>query len=206
MNVQLFERLAALVRAAGSFTQPTLIIAAAGNESRRDESPDFEIAVSPPAVSEGIISVAALGQGSGGFSVAPFSNTGANLSGPGCKYRLAENMAVAFAHSVEPAWPPHMSRASLPSGRRRSKRHVASMPLSGSAGSPVPRPATAYNLTSIRSISGQGSSVLRRISCLTPQVAIQRPILDRFADVLRLRSAPLPARSAIVRETFRMRS
>jgi subtilisin family serine protease len=82
-NVMLFERLASLIRAQGNFIQPTVIIAAAGNESRRAENPDFEIAVSPPAVAEGIISVAALGQGSQGFTVAPFSNTGANVSGPG---------------------------------------------------------------------------------------------------------------------------
>jgi subtilisin family serine protease len=60
-----------------------VIIAAAGNESRRDENPDFEITVSPPAVSEGIISVAALGESTLGLTVAPFSNTGANVSGPG---------------------------------------------------------------------------------------------------------------------------
>jgi subtilisin family serine protease len=82
-NVQLFERLAALIRARAQFGQPTVIVAAAGNESERDVNPDFEIAVSPPAVSEGIISVAALGQSPGGFVVAPFSNTGANVSGPG---------------------------------------------------------------------------------------------------------------------------
>jgi subtilisin family serine protease len=63
--------------------QPTLLVAAAGNESRRDQSADFEIAVSPPAVSEGIISVAALGRAAGGLVVAPFSNTGARISGPG---------------------------------------------------------------------------------------------------------------------------
>jgi subtilisin family serine protease len=82
-NIQLFERLASLIRAQGAFSQATIIIAAAGNESRRDEDPDFEIAVSPPAVAEGIISVAALGQGNHGFTVAAFSNTGANVSGPG---------------------------------------------------------------------------------------------------------------------------
>ena len=82
-NVQLFERLASLVRAQGAFGQATVIIAAAGNESRRDENPDFEITVSPPAVSEGIISVAALGESTQGLTVAPFSNTGANVSGPG---------------------------------------------------------------------------------------------------------------------------
>ena len=82
-NVQLFERLASLVRTQGMFTQPTLIVAAAGNESERQTNPDFEIAVSPPAVAEGIISVAALGEDPAGLTVASFSNTGANVSGPG---------------------------------------------------------------------------------------------------------------------------
>ncbi len=82
-NVQLFERLASLIRAQGAFGQTTVIVAAAGNESRRDENPEFEITVSPPAVSEGIISVAALGQSDQGLIVAHFSNTGANVSGPG---------------------------------------------------------------------------------------------------------------------------
>jgi subtilisin family serine protease len=82
-NVLLFERLASLVRSMGAFSQVTAIVAAAGNESEREIDPDFEIAVSPPAVSEGIVSVAALGEGPQGLVVAPFSNTGATLSGPG---------------------------------------------------------------------------------------------------------------------------
>jgi subtilisin family serine protease len=84
-NVQLFERLASLIKAQAPFTQPTVIIAAAGNESRRDTNPNFEIAVSPPAVAEGIISVAALGEGGRGLTVAHFSNTGANIAGPGVR-------------------------------------------------------------------------------------------------------------------------
>jgi subtilisin family serine protease len=82
-NVLLFERLAALISAQNLFMQATLLVAAAGNESQRDVNPDFEIAVSPPAVADGIVSVAALGQGPQGFSVATFSNTGARVSGPG---------------------------------------------------------------------------------------------------------------------------
>jgi len=82
-NVQLFERLASLIRAQAAFGLVAVTTAAAGNESRRDEDPNFEINVSPPAVAEGIVSVAALGQGAQGLTVAPFSNTGANVSGPG---------------------------------------------------------------------------------------------------------------------------
>jgi subtilisin family serine protease len=80
LNVLLFERLASAMRARA---QVSLIVAAAGNESRRKVDSRFEIAVSPPAVSEGIVSVAALGQDEGGLSVAEFSNTGALISGPG---------------------------------------------------------------------------------------------------------------------------
>ncbi len=83
LNVLLFERLTSLVRAMGPFAQTTLIVAAAGNESERDVNPDFEIAVSPPAVAEGIVSVAALGESATGLVVASFSNTGATVSGPG---------------------------------------------------------------------------------------------------------------------------
>lgn len=82
-NVQLFERQAGMVKSLAAFGRSALLVAAAGNESQRDVNPNFEIAVSPPAVADGIISVAALGEGPGGFTVASFSNTGANVSGPG---------------------------------------------------------------------------------------------------------------------------
>jgi subtilisin family serine protease len=84
-NTKLFETLASLAGSHAAFAHATVIVAAAGNESRRQENPDWEIAVSPPAVAEGIISVAALGEGDGGLAVAPFSNTGANVSGPGVR-------------------------------------------------------------------------------------------------------------------------
>jgi subtilisin family serine protease len=82
-NILLFERLGSLVQARASFTGPCLLIAAAGNESRRDEDPNFMIAVSPPAAADGIVSVAAVGPDPDGFTVASFSNYGARLSGPG---------------------------------------------------------------------------------------------------------------------------
>ena len=82
-NVALFEKMAQLVQASNGFFQPTVIVAAAGNESGRDANPPFEIAVSPPAVSDGFVSVAALGQNGQKFTVAPFSNTGAIVAGPG---------------------------------------------------------------------------------------------------------------------------
>jgi len=82
-NVQLFDRLSGLVKSLSNMGSASILIAAAGNESKRDVSPDFKIAVSPPAVSEGLISVAALGLSADKFEVAPFSNTGAIVAGPG---------------------------------------------------------------------------------------------------------------------------
>ena len=82
-NILLFERLGSLVQARASFTGPCLLVAAAGNESRRDEDPDFVIAVSPPAAADGMVSVAAVGPHPDGFTIASFSNYGARLSAPG---------------------------------------------------------------------------------------------------------------------------
>ena len=79
-NVLLFDRLSLFINSLAAFAQPTILVAAAGNESER---PTWEIAVSPPAVAEGVISVAALGEGAQGLEVARFSNTGADVSGPG---------------------------------------------------------------------------------------------------------------------------
>ncbi len=84
-NLLLFQSFITFVstQSNNQFSQPVTVIAAAGNESRLDENEDFEIGVSPPAIAEGIVSVAALGQKDNGLAVAPFSNAGAVLSGPG---------------------------------------------------------------------------------------------------------------------------
>ncbi|MBL8484959.1 MAG: S8 family serine peptidase [Rhodocyclaceae bacterium] len=80
-NVTLFERLVGLLNAQ---PQPTLVVAAAGNESRRESNPNFEVSVSPPAVAPGIVSVGALAQRADGtLGMADFSNTGPVISGPG---------------------------------------------------------------------------------------------------------------------------
>jgi subtilisin family serine protease len=82
-NVRLFEHMANLLNARASVAQTTIIVAAAGNESKRTSNPAYEINVAPPAASYGITSVAALADGADGLTVAPFSNTMATVSGPG---------------------------------------------------------------------------------------------------------------------------
>ena len=136
-NVQLFERLAALVRAQGAFQQTTLTVAAAGNESRRNVDPRFTVAVSPPAVAEGIISVAALGQGPQGFTVAPFSNTGANVAAPGVQIVSAKaggglqamsgtSMATPHVAGLTALWAEKVASVAPLSGLQLTARLVAS--------------------------------------------------------------------------------
>lgn len=89
-NVLLFERQASFIAAIGGFQRPAVLVAAAGNESRRDENPDFEIAVSPPAVADGFISVGAVGPAGEKLVIAPFSNTGPRVCAPGIAVQSAK--------------------------------------------------------------------------------------------------------------------
>jgi subtilisin family serine protease len=83
-NVDLFESVAKFLDDFAPFGKSALIIAASGNESERSRPDPYTIDVSPPAVADGIVSVGAIGQAAGGgFDIAPFSNTGAKLVGPG---------------------------------------------------------------------------------------------------------------------------
>jgi subtilisin family serine protease len=85
-NMRLFDRLVELLRARAAQFHSALIIAAAGNESQRDIRPDYAIEVAPPAAADGIVAVAALGTAGpphDALTVAPFSNIGAAVAGPG---------------------------------------------------------------------------------------------------------------------------
>ncbi len=82
-NLRMFDTLMDLIRRQEAFTNGTVVVAAAGNESRRQVNPDHEIAVSLPAAAEGVLSTGALGESDAGLVVAPFSNTFPQLAGPG---------------------------------------------------------------------------------------------------------------------------
>jgi subtilisin family serine protease len=89
-NLRMFDALMGVVRARDAFDAGAVVVAAAGNESRRDENPDFEIAASLPAASEGVVSVGALKQDGGTLTIAPFSNTFPVISGPGVQITSAK--------------------------------------------------------------------------------------------------------------------
>ena len=82
-NLRMFDALMGLIRANEAFGAGAVLVAAAGNESRREVDPRYEIAASLPAAADGVISVGALGPAEGGYVVAPFSNTMPAVSAPG---------------------------------------------------------------------------------------------------------------------------
>ena len=86
-NLRMFDALMDLVRAREAFGAGTVVVAAAGNESERQQDPDYEIAASLPAAAEGVVSVGALGQDGGTLVVAPFSNTFPQISAPGVRIK-----------------------------------------------------------------------------------------------------------------------
>jgi subtilisin family serine protease len=108
-NVTLFERLSGLVTAIGPFGQPALIVAAAGNESGRDQTPPFEIACAPPAVADGLVSVAALGQVGSTLDVASFSNTNAIVAAPGVGITSAKKGGGLVSMSGTSMATPHVA-------------------------------------------------------------------------------------------------
>ncbi|MEC4813288.1 MAG: S8 family serine peptidase [Scytonema sp. PMC 1069.18] len=111
-NVRLFDSLAALIRARGSLFQPSLIVAAAGNESDRQTNPDHELAVAPPAAADGIVSVGALqtkGAPYNALTIAYFSNTGPNICAPGVDIYSAKTKGGYFSLDGTSMATPHVA-------------------------------------------------------------------------------------------------
>jgi subtilisin family serine protease len=83
-NLRFFDVLMQMVKARAAFGDTAVVVAATGNESKRRGAPAFTISASLPAAAEGVISVAALGQGADGkFVIADFSNSMAEVAAPG---------------------------------------------------------------------------------------------------------------------------
>ena len=89
-NLRMFDALMEIVEAGQAFGPGAVLVAAAGNESRRNQNPDHEIAVSIPAAAQGMVSVGALQQGDGGLGIASFSNTFPMIAAPGVGVVSAE--------------------------------------------------------------------------------------------------------------------
>ncbi|AKU12008.1 subtilisin-like protease [Azoarcus sp. CIB] len=82
-NLRMFDAIMGVVKAQAAFGISPLIVAAAGNESRRSVNREYRIAASLPAAADDVISVAAVGRAAERYAVADFSNSLANIAGPG---------------------------------------------------------------------------------------------------------------------------
>ncbi|MBM9512842.1 S8 family peptidase [Desulfogranum marinum] len=82
-NLRMFDAVMLMIRRQAAFGAGTIVVAAAGNESKRNTNPDYKIGVSIPAAAEGVMAVGALEQGSNGLGVAYFSNTFPQIAAPG---------------------------------------------------------------------------------------------------------------------------
>lgn len=82
-NIRLFDKLSQFITQFSPRGITPVLIAASGNESRRNLNRHFVIAASPPAAAEGFVSVGALRESPNGFEIADFSNTSPIVVAPG---------------------------------------------------------------------------------------------------------------------------
>ena len=108
-NLRMFDALMQVARSREAFGAGALILAAAGNESRRDDNPEHELAASLPAAAEGVVSVGALAQSPAGLQVAPFSNTFCQLSAPGVDVLSARSGGGLVSFSGTSMATPHVA-------------------------------------------------------------------------------------------------
>lgn len=82
-NLRMFDAVMSVLKAQAAFGVSPLVVAAAGNESRRQINSDYRIAASLPAAADNVVSVAAMARSGERYSVADFSNSLALVSAPG---------------------------------------------------------------------------------------------------------------------------
>lgn len=83
-NLRLLDRLLHMLRMQEPFTGGAIIVAAAGNDSRRGADSEHIMTACPPCGSDKIVSVGALDRADrGGYRVSSFSNCGVEITAPG---------------------------------------------------------------------------------------------------------------------------
>ncbi|BBU60398.1 hypothetical protein MSC49_03330 [Methylosinus sp. C49] len=108
-NLRMFDSILNMFRSRGAFGTSPLIVAAAGNESRRAINAEYKVGASLPAAADGVVSVAAIGQDGSSYSVADFSNSDATLCAPGVRITSALSGGGYETHSGTSMACPHVA-------------------------------------------------------------------------------------------------
>jgi subtilisin family serine protease len=108
-NLRMFDALAQTIRAYEPFNGGAVVVAASGNESRRDEHSAYRLAASIPAAADGFVSVGALKIGNDGYEVASFSNSFPVLAAPGVAIVSAQTGGGLVAKSGTSMACPHVA-------------------------------------------------------------------------------------------------
>jgi subtilisin family serine protease len=82
-TIRLFEKYADAIQEQAENGRGAILVAASGNECRRQVSKRYTVNCAPPASADGFISVGAVSFDNKQYEIAPFSNTGCRLVGPG---------------------------------------------------------------------------------------------------------------------------
>lgn len=88
-SVRWFDTLMAMIKRQQDFGPGCVVVAAVGNESKREIRPDYEIAASLPAAAEGVLSTGAVARSREGYIIAPYSNLFPELCAPGTGIKSA---------------------------------------------------------------------------------------------------------------------
>ena len=124
-NIRVFDSLMDNLRARQAFGGGSVVVAASGNESRRQERKDYVIGASVPAAAFGVISVGALARSGKKFDIAQFSNGEPSVCAPGVDITSARaggglatmsgtSMACPHAAGVAALWWEYVRSHGLP--------------------------------------------------------------------------------------------